>query len=105
MPASKVGLIDTYVNVSIPFDCYGRVAGRSSLAMRFIDVDGGVINSDYTGTIRVVIYNFSPDDFCVKEGDRIAQLVIERIFSAWEVTSTSTRGNGGFVSSDFSSLV
>ena len=63
-------LIDTCVSVSIPFDCYGRVAGRSSLAMRFIDVGGGVTDYDYRGTIRVVIYNFSPDDFCVKEGDR-----------------------------------
>ena len=58
VPASKVRVEDTHVSVTIPLDCYDRVAPRSSLAYRLIDVGGGVIDSDYKGTIWVVIYNF-----------------------------------------------
>ena len=48
VPASNVRVVDTHVSVAIPLDCYGRVAPRSSLAYRLIDVGGGVIDS---GTI------------------------------------------------------
>ena len=98
-------MVDTHVSVTIPLDCYGRVAPRSSLAYRLIDVGGGVINSDYKGTIWVVIYNFGTDDFVIKAGDRIAQLIIERIFAPLQAASTSTRGIGGFGSSDCHALV
>ena len=75
VPASKVYVVDTHVSVTIPLDCYGRVAPRSSLAYRLIDVGGGVIDSDYKGTIWVVIYNFGTDDYVIKAGD-LAQLII-----------------------------
>ena len=77
---------------------------RSSLAYRLIDVGGGVNDSDYKGTIWVVIYNFGTDDFVIKAGDRIAQLIIERIFAPLQASST-TRGIGGFGSSDCHALV
>ena len=105
VPASKVRMVDTHVSVTIPLDCYGRVAPRSSLAYRLIDVGGGVIDSDYKGTIWVVIYNFGTDDFVIKAGDRIAQLIIERIFAPLQASSTSTRGIGGFGSNDCHALV
>ena len=97
VPASKVRVVDTHVSFAIPLDCYGRVAPRSSLAYRLIDVGGGVIDSDYRGTIW--------DDFVIKAGDRIAQLSIERIFAPLQASSTSTRGIGGFGSSDCHALV
>ena len=71
VPASKVRVVDTHVSVTIPLDCDGRVARRSSLVYRLIDVGGGVIDSDYKDTIWVVIY-FGTDDFVIKAGDRIA---------------------------------
>ena len=76
----SVKLVDTFVTATIPIDCYARVAPRSSLASKFIDVGAGVIDADYTGTVRVVIYNFSADIFSIDAGDRIAQVIIERIF-------------------------
>ena len=76
----SVKLVDTFVTATIPIDCYARVAPRSSLALKFIDVGVGVIDADYIGTVRVVIYNFSADIFSIDAGDRTAQLIIERIF-------------------------
>ena len=65
------------------------MAPRSSLALKFIDVGVGVIDADYTGTVRVVIYNFSADIFSIDAGDRIAQLIIERIFRPSSGTSST----------------
>lgn len=73
-------LVKTDLQVMIPDGCYGRVAPRSGLAVKnFIDVGAGVIDSDYRGNVGVVLFNFSEDDFIVKKGDRIAQLICEKI--------------------------
>lgn len=46
-----------------------------------IDVGAGVIDSDYRGTIQILLFNFGKEDFLVRKGDRIAQLIIEKIAS------------------------
>lgn len=84
--------------------CYGRIAARSGLAVNnFIDVGAGVIDEDYMGPIGILLFNHSSDvDFIVKRGDRIAQLICERIFypTIIEVKSidrmTTARCNDGF---------
>ena len=54
---------------------------RSGLAVKnFIDVGAGVIDHDYTGEVKVLLFNFSSTEFKVEKGTRIAQLVIEKIF-------------------------
>ncbi|KAG9317638.1 dUTPase-like protein [Chiua virens] len=59
---------------------YGRVAPRSGLASKFmIDTGAGVIDADYRGTVFVLLFNLSDQNFEVQEGDRIAQLVLEKI--------------------------
>ena len=58
----------------------GRVAPRSGLASKHsIDVGAGVIDADYRGPVKVLLFNFGDGPFAVKEGDRIAQLVLERV--------------------------
>jgi deoxyuridine 5'-triphosphate nucleotidohydrolase len=53
---------------------------RSGLASKhFIDTGAGVIDADYRGEVKVLLFNFSDVDFTVKEGDRVAQLVLERV--------------------------
>ncbi len=59
--------------MAIPKGYYGRVAPRSGLACKhFIDVGAGVVDSDYRGEIKVLLFNFSDKEFKVNEGDRIA---------------------------------
>lgn len=58
----------------------GRVAPRSGLASKhFIDTGAGVIDADYRGEVKVLLFNFSEVDFTIQQGDRIAQLVLERV--------------------------
>lgn len=50
-----------------------------------IDTGAGVIDADYRGTVHVLLFNLSDKDFEVEEGDRVAQLILERIVTP-EVT-------------------
>jgi dUTP pyrophosphatase len=92
--------------VAIPAGYYGRIAPRSSLAAKHIDVGAGVVDSDYRGDVRVVLFNLSSTEtYIVKKGDRIAQLILEKVTTP-EVEEVSdlppyggvdqTRGEGGF---------
>lgn len=79
----------------------GRIAPRSGLASKhFIDTGAGVIDADYRGQVKVLLFNHAETDFEIKEGDRIAQLVIERIYTPEVVEvqelEESVRGAGGF---------
>jgi dUTP pyrophosphatase len=59
----------------------GRIAPRSGLASKnFIDTGAGVIDADYRGQVKVLLFNHSETDFKIKTGDRIAQLVLERVY-------------------------
>eukprot|EP01100_Stratorugosa_tubuloviscum_P001971 TRINITY_DN1450_c0_g1_i2.p1 TRINITY_DN1450_c0_g1~~TRINITY_DN1450_c0_g1_i2.p1 ORF type:complete len:178 (-),score=82.78 TRINITY_DN1450_c0_g1_i2:120-599(-) len=94
-------IIKTDIAISIPIGYYGRVAPRSSLAWKnFIDVGAGVIDSDYRGNIAVILFNHSNQNFEVKRGDRIAQLIIEKIatpdIEEVEQLEETERADGGF---------
>ena len=59
---------------------YGRIAARSGLAAKFsIDVGAGVVDPDYRGIVCVLLVNRGTNDFEVRTGDRIAQLILERV--------------------------
>lgn len=95
-------LIRTNIAMSIPAGYYGRIAPRSGLAFKHgIDVLAGVIDSDYRGDVGVILYNSdTAEEFEVKKGDRIAQIIIEKCMSVYwnemaELTS-SVRSAGGF---------
>ena len=79
LPMNKA-LIPTGLAVEIPEGCYGRIAPRSGLsAKKFIDVGAGVIDRDYRQEVKVLRFNFGVEVYFVKKGDRIAQLILERI--------------------------
>ncbi|GMH32390.1 hypothetical protein BSKO_00224 [Bryopsis sp. KO-2023] len=101
VPARGKTLIKTDLSVAIPPGTYGRVAPRSGLALKkFIDVGAGVIDEDYRGPLGVILFNFSDTEFEVKTGDRIAQLILERIYTPdveeVEELDDTERGTGGF---------
>lgn len=80
VPAKGREIISTDLQIQLPSGCYGRIAPRSGLAAhRSIDVGAGVIDSDYHGNVRVVLFNFSDECFHIMAGDRIAQLICEKI--------------------------
>ena len=64
--------------VAIPEGCYGRIAGQSGLAKRGIAIHDRTIDSDYRGEVRVVLFNLSNEEYTVRTGNRIAQLIIEQ---------------------------
>lgn len=71
--------IDTGIAIDFPPDICGILHGRSGLASKqAIDVFGGVIDSDYRGSIKVVLHNGGYQVFFYKQGDRIAQLLLYR---------------------------
>jgi len=94
-------LIDTGIAITLPPGTYGRVAPRSGLAVKKgIQVGAGVIDPDYTGEVKVLLFNDGEGHFEIKKGDRIAQLIIERCDTppVEEVDSldNTERGEGGF---------
>jgi len=128
VPARGKGLVDTDISMAVPAGtCMfpvalslssnstttthprsmlsvikdGRIAPRSGLAAKnFIDTGAGVIDADYRGQVKVLLFNHSDQDFVVVEGDRVAQLVLERIYTPEVVEvaelEESVRGAGGF---------
>lgn len=101
IPAQGKACIMTDIQVQLPEGCYGRVAPRSGLSWKnHLDVGAGVIDRDYRGNVGVVLFNHAQTAYEVKKGDRIAQLICERILypeieEAEELTDT-IRGEGGF---------
>jgi dUTP pyrophosphatase len=84
------GVVPTGLAIAIPPGLYGRVAPRSGLALRAgIDVGAGVIDPDYRDELLILLFNFGGRPFEVRVGERIAQLVFERI-AAPEVLVTET---------------
>lgn len=107
IPKERHKLINIGIQIDIPPNTYGRIAPRSSMSLKGIDVGAGVIDSDYTGDIRVLLINRSTtDDYCIKKGDRIAQLILECVATPeiQDVTylrtvrpwPTTERNEGGF---------
>ncbi|ETW05114.1 hypothetical protein H310_04135 [Aphanomyces invadans] len=102
IPAHGKGLVKTDIAIAIPPGTYARVAPRSGLSWKnHLDVGAGVIDEDYRGNVGVVMFNHANEDFHVKAGDRIAQLILERIVThatveEVEELSETERGEGGF---------
>jgi len=99
-PMGKV-IAKTDIQIQLPNGCYGRIAPRSGLAANHhIDIGAGVVDQDYRGNVGVVMFNHSQTAFKVSQGDRIAQLICEKIFypDLEEVDNleATERGDGGF---------
>lgn len=93
-------LVDTGIAIAINNDTYARIAPRSGLAVKGIDVGAGVIDSDYRGAVKVLLINTTENEFKVEIGDRIAQLIITRIetpiVEVVDDLDATVRGEGGF---------
>ncbi len=101
--SGKIGFISTNLSVEIPEGYEIQVRPRSGLAVKHgigILNSPGTIDSDYRGEIKIILFNFGENNFTVKRGDRIAQLIISKVYKAdfveTENLNQSSRGSGGF---------
>ncbi len=101
--AGKAALLPTDLSVEIPYGYELQVRPRSGLAAKYnIGVlnSPGTIDSDYRGEVKIILMNFGTEDFVINRGDRIAQLVLAKVYKAdIEITdelNNTTRGEGGF---------
>ncbi len=96
-------LIPTGIAIALPAGFEAQIRSRSGLALKqgvTMVNSPGTIDSDYRGEVGCVVINLGQDPFVIKDGDRIAQLVIHQVSRA-ELEETaelpeSSRGEGGF---------
>jgi dUTP pyrophosphatase len=96
-------LVPTGLFIELPPDFEAQVRPRSGLAIRqgltCLNTPG-TVDSDYRGEIRVVLINLSAEEQLIQPGERIAQLVIQKVEkAAWqqvEVLEETARNSGGF---------
>merc|ERR1711862_510068 len=103
VPSQQRRVVKTDLSIACPKGTYGRIAPRSGLAVKHgIDVGAGVVDADYRGPVGVVLFNFGDKDFTIEIGDRIAQLILEKICADVEIVQVegelddTKRGSGGF---------
>ncbi len=105
----KTALIPTGIAIAVPEGYECQVRSRSGLAAKhglFALNSPGTIDSDYRGEVKIIISNFGESRYIIKRGDRIAQLVINKVEKAeWVETDKlpdTDRGDGGFGSTGVS---
>lgn len=93
----------TGLALEIPPGFHAEIRPRSGLALNngiTVLNSPGTIDSDYRGEVKVILINFSDEDFQVKIGDRIAQMVISEsqkgVFIRCDSLTSTGRGDGGF---------
>jgi len=93
-------MIDTGIAIKIPQGYAGFVYNRSSQGKKGITIPHsvGIIDSDYRGNIKVILKNLSDDPYKINAGDRIAQLVIQKVelVQFTDIWNDTQRGTGGF---------
>lgn len=93
--------ISVGLRIELPKGSFGLICPRSGLGSKGIIPMSGVIDSDYTGVIKVVLFNHSNTIFKINKGDRIAQLIVLPLVAfqlnqTYNIQSQTMRGNAGF---------
>ncbi|GAA9771692.1 dUTP diphosphatase [Helicobacter pylori] len=103
----SVGLVKIGICLSLEVGYELQVRTRSGLALNhqvMVLNSPGTVDNDYRGEIKVILANLSAKDFKVQVGDRIAHEVVQKTYKAefieCEQFDETSRGSGGFVSTD-----
>ena len=101
IPPRERALVSTGVRLEIPEGCVGLIWPRSGLAVKKgIDCGAGVIDSHYRGEVKVLLFNHSDTEFQIEPGDRIAQILIQKVerveFLPAEQLNETDRNDAGF---------
>ena len=99
----KTGLVHTGIYLEVPPGFEMQVRPRSGLALKkniIVPNSPGTIDADYRGEVGVILMNCGDAPFQVRQGDRVAQLVLSKVWRcAWEEKNelnSTARGGGGF---------
>ena len=103
LPSGQVKLVPTGLFLELPIGFEAQVRPRSGLALKSgisILNSPGTIDAGYRGEVGVILFNTGAQEFAIKRGDRIAQMVIQQLpdveLVAVETLQDSRRGAGGF---------
>jgi len=101
IPANSYAIVSTCLKVAIPEGYVGILKSRSGMACKHgVETGAGVIDCSYRGYINVKLYNTSNKDYTVKIGDKITQMLIQKVnLLDWiEVDNLdeTERGSNGF---------
>jgi dUTP pyrophosphatase len=101
IPPRERALVSTGVRLEIPEGCVGLIWPRSGLAVKKgIDCGAGVIDSHYRGEVKVLLFNHSDTEFQIEPGDRIAQILIQKVerveFLPADQLNETARNDAGF---------
>jgi dUTP pyrophosphatase len=95
-----VQIVNIGIKIEIPENTYARIAPRSGMSLKGIAIGAGVVDYDYRGNIQVIFYNHSQTDYEINVGDKVAQLILEKIETPEvyivQSLSTTERGDRGF---------
>lgn len=102
--ARDSAIFDTGVHIDIPKNCAGLIVSKSGLNVNKDITSTGLIDSGYTGSIIIKLYNNGNEDYKVYKGDKISQLVLininyDSIEQVAELDDNTDRGENGFGSS------
>ncbi|MDR1316886.1 MAG: dUTP diphosphatase [Spirochaetales bacterium] len=99
----EYALVPTGIRLAIPQGMEAQVRPRSGLALKHgvtVLNAPGTIDADYRGEIKVLLINHGKKPFSISAGDRIAQIVFAKVYTArlfcTDVLPESVRGTGGF---------
>jgi deoxyuridine 5'-triphosphate nucleotidohydrolase len=80
IPAKGFAKVANGLRIMIPVGVFAEFRTRSSMGfMKNILVYGGTLDSNFSGNLDILLYNFSKEDYTVKKGDRYAQLVLHYV--------------------------
>jgi dUTP pyrophosphatase len=103
LPAGQVRMVPTNISTEIPEGYELQARPRSGLAAKNsvgLLNSPGTIDCDFRGEIKIIMFNFGNEDFVIKRGDRIAQLVLAKYYTAKitevDALADTQRGEGGF---------
>ena len=99
----EIKLISSGIYIEIPEGYEAQIRPRSGLALKHgitLVNTPGTIDSDYRGLVSIIMTNLGKEDFVIKRGDRIAQMVIKNVtqadFVEVEDLNDTVRAHGGF---------
>jgi deoxyuridine 5'-triphosphate nucleotidohydrolase len=99
-----IAKLNTSLSTALPTGMYIQIAPRSSYALQHQSIEGGVIDNDFRGEIRVLMKNNSSEPMIIKAGNRVAQFIFERAAIPFLQLTTQLdkthRNKGGFGSTN-----